>query len=263
MALRDQPYLPLYIQDFLTDEKLINCSASSTGIYIRLMCIMHKSEDYGKILLKQKFKQTESMTLNFALQISKSMPYDVKEIHLGIEELIEEKVICIDGELLIQKRMVKDFNISESRSKSGKIGGQKSVEKRNTLDNFADDFAGSFAQPKIQANSEYENAYENENKEENKEKENVLKNSNLFRQPKVPTKDQVWEVFSRGGGTKEMAKSFYEKYEATGWFLNGAPIVNFTALANRFITNWKSLDDSRKAPRVPETDNTKVKIKLK
>jgi uncharacterized protein YdaU (DUF1376 family) len=259
MALRDQPYLPLYIQDFLTDEKLINCSASSTGIYIRLMCIMHKSEDYGKILLKQKFKQTESMTLNFALQISKAMPYDVKEIHSGIEELIEEKVICIDGEWLLQKRMVKDFNISELRSKSGKIGGQKSLEKRNILDNFADDFAGSFAQAKVQANSEYENAYENENKE----KENPLKNSNLFRQPKIPTKDQVWEVFSRAGGTKDMAKSFYEKYESTGWFINGSPVTNWTSLANRFITNWRNLDESRKTPRIQETDNTKVKIKLK
>lgn len=26
MALRDQPYLPLYVQDFLTDEKLRECS---------------------------------------------------------------------------------------------------------------------------------------------------------------------------------------------------------------------------------------------
>ena len=43
MALRDQPYLPLYVQDFLTDEKLAECSAMATGVYIRLMCIMHKS----------------------------------------------------------------------------------------------------------------------------------------------------------------------------------------------------------------------------
>ena len=60
MALRDQPYLPLYVQDFLTDEKLIECSASATGVYIRVMCIMHKSDPYGMILLKQKDKQTSS-----------------------------------------------------------------------------------------------------------------------------------------------------------------------------------------------------------
>ncbi len=54
MALRNQPYFPLYVQDFLTDEKLAECSAESTGVYIRLMCILHKSEEYGCILLKTK-----------------------------------------------------------------------------------------------------------------------------------------------------------------------------------------------------------------
>ena len=59
MALRNQPYFPLYVQDFMTDEKLNECSAKANGIYIRLMCIMHKSEEYGTILLKQKYKQNE------------------------------------------------------------------------------------------------------------------------------------------------------------------------------------------------------------
>ena len=71
MALRDQPYIPLYIQDFLTDEKLIECSAESTGVYIRLMCIMHKSDEYGTILLRQKDKQNSNNCLNFANKLAK------------------------------------------------------------------------------------------------------------------------------------------------------------------------------------------------
>ena len=70
MARRDQPYLPLYVQDFLTDEKLIECSAESTGVYIRLLCIMHKSQEYGRILLKQKDKQSESKLSDFAFKLS-------------------------------------------------------------------------------------------------------------------------------------------------------------------------------------------------
>lgn len=54
MALRDQPYLPLYVNDFLSDEKLNNCSAESTGVYIRLMCLMHKSNEYGVISLSDR-----------------------------------------------------------------------------------------------------------------------------------------------------------------------------------------------------------------
>lgn len=80
----------------------------------------------------------------------------------------------------------------------------------------------------------------------------------------TPTKEKVWEVISRAGGTKEMAKSFYEKYESTNWYYNGSKVTNFAVLANRFVTNWKINDERNKNKRTkPEFDPTTVKIKLK
>jgi len=152
MALRDQPYLPLYVQDFLTDEKLIECSAQATGVYIRLMCIMHKTEEYGVILLKQKDKQEENQIKNFALKLLKQMPYTIDVIFNSLTELIEENVITISGEKLYQKRMVKDNDISEKRSLSGSKGGK-----------FAQAKIKANSKAKSQANTEYENEYENEN----------------------------------------------------------------------------------------------------
>lgn len=125
MALRNSPYLPLYVQDFLTDEKLADCSASANGVYIRLMCILHKSEPYGKILLKQKYKQNASMCLNFALMLVRHMPYTVKEIYEGLTELLDNEVVYIEGDYLYQSRMVKDGEISEKRAAAGKKGGEK------------------------------------------------------------------------------------------------------------------------------------------
>ena len=152
MALRDQPYLPLYIQDFLTDEKLAECSAQSTGVYIRIMCLMHKSEQYGKILLKQKHKQSDKQILNFALLLAKHFPYDVDVIHSSLIELIEEGVLILEGDFLIQRRMVKDNELSIKRSLSGREGGKNSLGKNKY-----------FAQAKSQANSENENEYVNDN----------------------------------------------------------------------------------------------------
>ncbi|MBL0304307.1 MAG: hypothetical protein IPP61_00200 [Cytophagaceae bacterium] len=160
MALRDQPYLPLYIQDFMTDEKLIECSASTTGVYIRIMCLMHKSEDYGKILLKQKYKQTEKQSLNFATQLAKSLPYNLGEIEQSIEELLNEKVLEIRDDFLIQKRMVKDNDISLKRSISGSKGGISTQNKDKKPKR-------KFAKPKSKANSENENENENEIEIEN------------------------------------------------------------------------------------------------
>ena len=127
MALRNSPYLPLYVQDFMTDEKLADCSANANGVYIRLMCILHKSEPYGKILLKQKYKQNESMCLNFASMLLRQMPYMMSEIHDGLEELLDNKIIEIDGDYLLQKRMVKDGELSEKRAVAGQKGGKKSL----------------------------------------------------------------------------------------------------------------------------------------
>jgi hypothetical protein len=91
----------------------------------------------------------------------------------------------------------------------------------------------------------------------------ILKNSNLFRQPTIPTKDQVWEYFSGLGATKEMAKSFYDKHEATGWFYNGSPIVKWASFANNFVTNWNKIEEQKKTKQTfQQPDPTKVKIKL-
>lgn len=151
MALRDQPYIPLYIQDFLTDEKLIECSAHATGVYVRLMCIMHKSEDYGKILLKQKDKQTNDQLKNFALKIAKQMPYSFEVVSSSLTELLTEKVIHIEGDFLCQKRMIKDNLLSLARSQAGHKGGKLAQAKLK-------------AKPKASTENEIE--YVNEDKNE-------------------------------------------------------------------------------------------------
>lgn len=143
MARKDKPYLPLYIQDFMTDEKLMECSASATGVYIRIMCVMHKSARYGTILLKQKDKQSDKQVLNFATKLDKHLPYGLPVIVAGIEELIFEGCLIIEGDYLIQKRMVEDGILSEKRSKSGSSGGKKTQSKNK-----------KFAKAKIKANSD-------------------------------------------------------------------------------------------------------------
>lgn len=163
MALRNQPYIPLYVQDFMTDEKLMECSASATGVYVRVMCVMHKSKDYGTILLKQNDKQTESTVNNFALKLAKFLPYPTNIILSGLEELINEEVLSIDGDILSQKRMLKDSIISDKRSLAGSKGGQKTTVKNQT-----------FALAKSEANSENESESEYENENEIKDVVEVI-----------------------------------------------------------------------------------------
>lgn len=149
MALRDQPYLPLYVQDYLTDEKLAICSWSTQGIYIKILCILHKQKEYGTILFKQNDKQILSTCLNFASIFVRLLPVQLSEMEAALQELVDNEILTIDGNKIFQKRMVKDNTISEMRSKAAKKGGGNPI----------------LFKQKDKQNPEYENEYENVNKD--------------------------------------------------------------------------------------------------
>lgn len=204
MALRDQPYLPLYIQDIMTDEKLNECSAATHGIYIKgIMCLMHKSEQYGKLLLKQKDKQTTNQIKNFAIKCDKHLPYTIDQIEVAINELVTEGVLHIVGDSLCQKRMIKDNTISELRSKAGSKGGSKSKD-------FVQAKSKANTQANTQANSEYVYEDEIENKnviEIGKKKEYQISIKKVF------TGDKVKIIYD----LSEYFKSSIEQFTKAGW----------------------------------------------
>ena len=128
----------------MTCEKLNECSAATHGIYIKgIMCLMHKSERYGTLLLKQKYKQTGKPSRDFACQLVKNLPYKEVEIEEAIDELIEEKVCFWEDDYLCQARMIYDNDISVKRSNAGRRGVTKTGEK--------------FAEATVEAKPDYEN----------------------------------------------------------------------------------------------------------
>lgn len=129
MPRRDQPYIPLYVMDFLTDEKLRECSAESVGVYIMLMCVMHKQEEYGTISLRDKDRKGLDTIADFSAKLAKHLPFGEGVIGRAIKELLAEGVLHMDGEKLIQKRMVRDADISEKRSAAGKKGSTATNSK--------------------------------------------------------------------------------------------------------------------------------------
>jgi hypothetical protein len=242
MALRDQPYLPLYIQDFLTDEKLSECSAATTGVYIRLMCIMHKSDEYGTILLRQKDQQTDQPIVNFAIKLVRSLPYSEKIIFEALTELISEEVLILEGCKLIQKRMVRDNEVSEKRSHAGSKGGFATAKvTANHLSN---------PPAKAVANTENENEYESENKDSS---------SSLFSvritEQELITLKGIFEIFRLGypGTKKSLAVEFenFKKKNPKDWkeiVLTLSDRLQYQivareekAQANNFVPQWKNL----------------------
>jgi len=63
---------------------------------------------------------------------------------------------------------------------------------------------------------------------------------------KPPAKREVLEVFTKLGGTAEMAKAFWLKYDGLGWEVNGSKIRKIESFANKFISNWNEIAEHRK-----------------
>ena len=164
MPLRDQPYLPLYVDRFINDENLRECSPAANGIHIRLMCLLHKAdtEVYGTIILKKEYRKEYEIEFKplakknlpesfaqanakqdaqasaeqhalllakqFAKQFDKQFPYHLHDIEKGLIELYENNVIFFHGLYLCQNGMIKQGKITEKRSAAGKVGGDKRIK---------------------------------------------------------------------------------------------------------------------------------------
>ena len=141
MARKDKPYLSLYVQDFMSDEKLRECSAESVGVYIFVMCVLHKSDTYGSMKIKDKYFCLDfayTFAYDFASpcasMLVRHLPFSEEVIRNSLVELIKEGVLSIDTEnnILYQKRMVNDGLLSEIRAEAGSKGGK--ISKRSSKD---------------------------------------------------------------------------------------------------------------------------------
>lgn len=235
-ALRKLPYLPLYVQDFTGDERLTGCSPAAVGVYIFLLCFLHKSETYGKLILRPKDRlteteilelkkliesktksKTESKVIPFAKRLQRNMPFELHEIATGLGELDEERVITIEDETLYQRRMVKDGELSEKRSINGTLGGRpaktKAEEKSKTKSKDE-----SKNTSESEANTEYENEYENNI---NKEEKGAGKGNPATPKSKAsrfipPTVEEV-DAYCRERENGIDAQEFVDFYTANGW----------------------------------------------
>lgn len=189
MALRDQPYFPFYVNDYLSDEKIRQCDPSSEGIYIRILCNMHKSKLYGKIEItpfdEAKLKQNLSKTISkieandeqkkmldylqlrledialMSLRVSNMIGRHIEQVFSALIDLIGNDVLQIDGLVLSQKRMVKDGAKSEIRSQCGRRGGVKSSKNNDPIQNYSSSKSEAKDEANGKQNTEYENEYEN------------------------------------------------------------------------------------------------------
>ncbi len=242
------PFISLYINDFFCNENLRMCSASSVGVFIFLMCVLHNSHEYGKLKLEACSPQADKGDKNllysqFSKKLSKQLPFTQYVIKRSLLELDHHGIICFDADgTLSQPRMVRDNALRQTR--------KNAADKRWKNDGETADFAyaktdantnaNAYANPNANSmqNTEDENEYEYNNIDsiekgvqgERKRKEN-------FSPPKV---EEV-RAYIREKGYSFDAESFFDFYESKGWFIGKNKMRDWRAA----VRNWNRGENER------------------
>ena len=117
-----EPAFQFYPNDWLGDPELRLCSAATRGVFIDLMCLMHKSKVYGKLLINGS--SPSQGTLKTLLRIHH------KTYHKAFKELLEYGVLKVDSEgVYYNARMIKDKALREMRRECGRLGGNPALKR--------------------------------------------------------------------------------------------------------------------------------------
>lgn len=154
-----------------------------------------------------------------------------------INPILNDRLLKIAFEPIKQqlKRDLKDWElIKEKRSKAGKISAE--LKKQNSTNSTSVKF--------VEQNSTNSTVNVNDTVTVNVNdtvinKDISTEKKSIFRDAKIPLKEDVARIFISSGGNYEMAEAFFNKYEALEWYLNGSPIRNFVSLVPSFIKNWQ------------------------
>jgi len=193
-------------------------------------------------------------------EIIKELPREIKG---DLFQLIVDYVKDLDPEptdillktafapikMQLKRDLVKWEVIRQKRS----IAGKASADKKQHMLTHVESVEQMATNSTVNVNVN-DNVNVNVNEESNTPAIDITK-SNLFRQPKIPTLEEVHRAFLDSGGTKEMADIFFNNNQSTGWFLRGSPITNFKNLLPSFISNWTKNEKNAKPTGANQRSN--------
>lgn len=116
------PWMKFHPQDWRADERLRMCSLSARGLWLEMICIMHRAEKYGFLLIAGKAPTDTQL----AFQVG-TTPEQVSQL---LAELRAAEVYSATSSgVIYSRRMVRDEKKSRINAKNGKKGGETTVGK--------------------------------------------------------------------------------------------------------------------------------------
>jgi hypothetical protein len=118
------PWLKFYPSDWRSDEELRNCSIAARGLWIELLCIMHKSGGY--LLINEKPPSDEQLSMQVAVPVD--------QLKTLILELENENVFSRNkARIIYSRKMVRGENKARISRENGKMGGNPTLCSENEI----------------------------------------------------------------------------------------------------------------------------------
>ena len=126
MSAAANPWMKFYPSDWAADQSLRVCSLAARGLWIECMCIMHRSKDYGYLVLNGS-----PVTDAQLAALAGTSPAQIAEL---LAELKVAGVFSVTSKNVIySRRMTRDDKKSKIASKNGKTGGNPSLCKTTEI----------------------------------------------------------------------------------------------------------------------------------
>lgn len=118
------PAIQFYPADWRKDPAVQSLSFHDRGIWFEILCLMHESEQRGKLLLNGKPMPEDALARLLGL--------DKQNLTKTLNTLIEYGVASRDEDgVLFNRRMVRDEKLREIRKKAGSLGGNPFLVNQN------------------------------------------------------------------------------------------------------------------------------------
>jgi hypothetical protein len=210
-----RPSFQFYPADWRKDPGVQSLSYHDRGVWFEIICLLHESEERGKLLLNGKPMPEDALARLLGL--------DKQKLNQTLSILIEFGVAqrCEETGALMNRRMVRDETLSRIRAESGKMGGnpfllnQKSKQKPTT--------------PLIQIPTPSSSSSSSTSVNEDKRTPPRPK-------PSKPTIEEVMAFAESLGLPASDGEATYYKWEGNGWKNGSNPVKDWKAT----IRSWKA-----------------------
>ena len=106
--------------DYENDDRLAACSFAAQGLWMRMLCLMHRGEEMGCLVVAARPMTT--------VDLAKRTGGEKRMVERLVTELEDKGVLSRDARgVLFSRRMVRDEKISEKNIANGKLGGNPNL----------------------------------------------------------------------------------------------------------------------------------------